>query len=82
MAEPTMPWTDGAIHGDLLAELKWEPRVQPNEIGVMVRNGVVTLTGLVVSFAKKWAAEEAARRVRGVRAVANDGEGASPGSRT
>jgi len=72
MAEPTTPRTDADIHSDLLAELKWEPRVQPNEIGVVVRNGVVTLTGLVDSFAKKWAAEEAARRVRGVKAVAND----------
>ena len=47
MAEPTTPRTDADIQSDLLAELKWEPRVQPNEIGVVVRNGVVTLTGLV-----------------------------------
>jgi osmotically-inducible protein OsmY len=46
--------------------------VQPNEIGVVVKDGVVTLTGWVNSYTKKWAAEEAAHRVRGVKAVAND----------
>lgn len=44
----------------------------PNESGVMVKDGIVTLTGWVDSFTKKWAAEEAAHRVRGVKAVAND----------
>jgi osmotically-inducible protein OsmY len=44
----------------------------PNEIGVAVKDGVVTLTGWVDSYTKKWAAEEAAHRVRGVKAVAND----------
>jgi osmotically-inducible protein OsmY len=72
MAEPTAARTDAEIQGDVLAELKCEPRVQPNEIGVAVKNRVVTLTGSVDSFAKKWAAEEAARRVRGVKALAND----------
>ncbi len=47
-------------------------RVQPNEIGVAVKNGIVTLTGWVDSYSKKWVAEEAAHRVRGVKAVAND----------
>ena len=72
MSEPTAARTDAEIQSDVLAELKWEPRVQPNEIGVVVKNGVVTLTGSVDSFAKKWGAEEAAHRVRGVKAVAND----------
>jgi osmotically-inducible protein OsmY len=58
--------TDVDIQQDVLAELKWEPRVKPNEVGVMVKDGVVTLTGTVVSYAKRWAAEEAALRVRGV----------------
>ena len=64
--------TDEEIQRDVLNELKFEPRVQPNEIGVAVKDGVVTLAGWVDSYAKKWAAEEAAHRVRGVRAVAND----------
>ena len=64
--------TDEEIQRDVLSELKFEPRVQPNEIGVVVKDGVVALTGWVDSYAKKWAAEEAAHRVRGVLAVAND----------
>lgn len=64
--------TDEQIQRDVLSELKWDARVQPNEIGVAVKDGIVTLTGWVDSFIKKWAAEEAAHRVRGVRAVAND----------
>lgn len=64
--------TDEQIQRNVLAELKFEPRVQPNEIGVAVQEGVVTLTGWVDSYIKKWAAEEAAHRVRGVKAVAND----------
>jgi osmotically-inducible protein OsmY len=64
--------TDEQIQRDVLAELKWDARLQPNEIGVIVKDGVVTLTAWVDSYGKKWAAEEAAHRVRGVKAVAND----------
>jgi osmotically-inducible protein OsmY len=64
--------TDEQIQREVLEELKWDPRVTPNEIGVIVRDGVVTLTGWVDSYAKRWAAEEATHRVRGVKAVAND----------
>jgi osmotically-inducible protein OsmY len=72
--------TDEEIQRDVLAELKWDARVLPNEIGVSVKNGVVLLTGHVDSFYKKWAAEEAARRVRGCVAVANDLEVKLPSS--
>src|SRR5438445_4059168 len=72
--------TDEQIQKDVLAELKWDARVQPNEIGVAVKDGVVTLTGWVESYTKKWAAEEAAHRVRGVKAVANDIEVRLPSS--
>jgi osmotically-inducible protein OsmY len=72
--------TDEQIHRDVLAELKYEPRVLPNEIGVSVKDGIVMLTGWVDSYGKKWAAEEAAHRVRGVKAVANDVEVRLPGS--
>ena len=64
--------TDEQIQQDVLEELKWDTRVQPNEIGVAVKDGIVTLTGWVDSYLKKIAAEEAAHRVRGVKAVAND----------
>ena len=63
---------DEQIQRDVLAELKWDARVMPNEIGVAVKDGIVTLTGWVDSYSKKWAAEEAAHRVRNVKAVAND----------
>ena len=64
--------TDEQIQQEVLAELKYDPRVRPNEVGVVVKDGVVTLTGWVDSYLKKWAAEEAAHRVHGVKAVAND----------
>jgi osmotically-inducible protein OsmY len=72
MAVATEARTDTQIQSDVLAELRFEPRVQPNEIGVAVKDGVVTLTGHVDSYLKKWSAEKAAHRVRGVKAVAND----------
>ena len=72
MAVTTETRTDTQIQTDVLAELKWEPRIQPNEIGVAVTDGIVTLTGTVESYTKKYAAEEAAHRVHGVKAVAND----------
>jgi osmotically-inducible protein OsmY len=72
MATATLIHTDEEIQKDVLAELKWDAQVQPNEIGVSVKDGVVTLTGWVNSYLKRWAAEDAAHRVGGVKAVAND----------
>ena len=69
---PVASRTDEDIQRDVLAELKFEPRLKPNEISVIVRDGVVTLTGWVDSYLKRWTAEQAAHRVRGVKAVAND----------
>jgi osmotically-inducible protein OsmY len=63
---------DEQILDAVLAELKWDPEVEPTDVGVEVDDGVVTLTGTVESYWKKWAAERAALRVEGVRAVAND----------
>jgi osmotically-inducible protein OsmY len=62
------------------AELKWDARVLSNEIGVAVKDGVITLTGWVDSYTKRWAAENAAYRVRGVKAVVNDIEVRLPSS--
>ena len=67
-----MVQTDEQIQQEVLRELAYDASVQPNEIGVAVKDGIVTLTGQVDSFLKRWAAEEAAHRVRGVKAVAND----------
>lgn len=72
MAVATFTRTDEEIRKDVLAELKWDARIQPNEVGVAVKDGVVTLTGWVDSYLKKWTAEDVAHRVNGVKAVAND----------
>lgn len=77
-----MTRSDVEIQQDVLAELKWDPEVEPTEVGVEVDDGVVTLTGTVDSYWKKWAAERAAMRVDGVRAVANDIIVKSPSVRT
>ena len=80
MAVATETRTDTQIQSDVLVELKWDARVMPNEIGVLVKDGVVTLTGWVDSYTKKWAAEDATHRVRGVKAVANNIEVRLPSS--
>lgn len=64
--------TDDQIQKDIVDELKWEPSLQDEDIGVAVRDGVVTLAGFVSSYANKWKAERVASRVKGVKAVAND----------
>ena len=55
-----------------MEELRWEPVLGATEIGVAVRNGVVTLSGTVDAYLKKASAESAAKRVAGVKAVAED----------
>ncbi len=62
--------TDAQLQQDVIAELKWEPSVDATQIGVEVKNGVVTLAGHVASFAEKWNAERAAQRVAGVGGLA------------
>jgi osmotically-inducible protein OsmY len=62
--------TDAQLQKDVMEELKWEPCVTASEIGVSAVNGVVTLNGTVPTYAEKWAAERAAQRVAGVKAIA------------
>jgi osmotically-inducible protein OsmY len=64
--------TDAQLQHDVIDELRWDPRVGSAEIGVAAKNGVVTLSGQVDSYAKKYAAVRAAERVAGVRAIAED----------
>jgi osmotically-inducible protein OsmY len=61
--------TEAELQQDVMNELKWEPTVKATEIVVTVKDGVVTLSGYVDSYGKKWAAERAAARISGVRAV-------------
>lgn len=67
---------DRQLQEDILQELDWEPSIDASRIGVEVSDGVVTLTGKTASYAQKWAAEYAARRVPGVRGVAAEIEAA------
>jgi osmotically-inducible protein OsmY len=65
--------SDNEIRDSLLFELKWDPKItHPEDIAVAVKDGVVTLSGFVPSYWEKDAAEKAAKRVYGVRGVAND----------
>ena len=64
--------TDAELQQHVMDELKWEPTVHAAEIGVAVKDGVVTLSGSVDSYGKKWAADRAAKRVFGVKAVAEE----------
>ena len=64
--------TDPDIQKDVMAELQWEPALNASEIGVAVHQGVVTLSGHVKFYSEKRAAEKAAKRVKGVKAVALD----------
>lgn len=72
MTTATLVQRDQELQQDVLAELRPDLGVAASEIRVAVKGGVVTLTGIVDTFLKKWRAEEAAHRVNGVTAVAND----------
>jgi len=72
--------TDSDIKRDVETELKWEPDIEPSDIGVSVKDGVVTLSGFVRSYGQKYTAERAAKRVRGVLGVANSLEVRLPSS--
>jgi osmotically-inducible protein OsmY len=72
--------TDIELQRDVMAELKWEPSINPAQIGVAAKDGIVTLTGYVSSYAERYEAEKAAKRVRGVKAVVNEIEVKLPGS--
>ncbi|MFS2203199.1 BON domain-containing protein [Variovorax sp. Varisp36] len=62
--------TDTQLRNDIQAELNWAPDVKTSDIGVIVKDGVVTLTGHLASYAEKYAVERAVQRVHGVRALA------------
>ncbi len=64
--------TDDQLQRDVMEELEWDPRVDHADIGVSVVDGVVALNGYVQSYAEKVAAENAAKRVEGVKAIAEE----------
>ena len=63
---------DSDIKRNVEAELKWDPDIDPTDIAVAVKSGVVTLTGFVRSYSQKYEAEEDVKRVSGVVGIAND----------
>lgn len=72
MTTATLTAADVRERDAVLRQLDWDPEVDASAIGVAAKGGVVTLTGFVDTYAGKLAAERAAKRVHGVRAVAND----------
>lgn len=64
--------TDTQIQKDVMEEIKSQPILKSTEIGIAVKRGVVTLSGLVDTYYKKLAAEKAAKKVVGVKAIAVD----------
>jgi osmotically-inducible protein OsmY len=74
--------SDDDIRDSVLLELEWDPKIISSDIAVAVKDGVVTLSGFTHSYWEKDAAEKAAKRVYGVRGVANDVEVKLPSTRT
>jgi osmotically-inducible protein OsmY len=72
--------TDTQLQQDVMAELAWEPSVNAAQIGVEVKDGVVTLAGHVGSFIEKWEAERAVQRVSGIKGLAVEMDVTLPGS--
>jgi osmotically-inducible protein OsmY len=72
MTTASLTGTDVRLRDAVIRQLDWDPEVDDSAVGVAAKEGVVTLTGFIDSYAGKLAAERAVKRVRGVRAVAND----------
>jgi osmotically-inducible protein OsmY len=73
-------YDDRDLQRAVIDELGWEPGVKASDIGVSVKDRVVTLTGQVDSYPEKWAAEHATKRLTGVRAVADEIDVRLPGA--
>jgi osmotically-inducible protein OsmY len=78
--QTTIEKTDTELQNDVLSELKYEPSVKVSDIGVVVKNGTVTLNGYATSHREKREAVRAAKRVAGVKAIADDIEVQLPNS--
>lgn len=72
--------TDRQLQNDVIAELGWDPAIEASRIGVEVADGIVTLSGHVLSYAEKWNAEQAAQHVAGVKGIVLDLTVTLPGS--
>ena len=72
MTTATLTGTDVRVRDAVMRQLDWDAEVDASAVGVAAKNGTVTLTGFIDTYSSKLKAERAAKRVRGVRAVAND----------
>jgi osmotically-inducible protein OsmY len=72
MTTANLTEADVRVKDGVMRQLEWDPEVDASAVGVAARHGAVTLTGYIDSYSGKLAAERAAKRVRGVRSVAND----------
>jgi len=72
MTTAALTGADVRLRDSVIRELDWDSEVDDSAVGVAAKDGVVTLTGFIDSYAGKLAAERVVKRVRGVRAVAND----------
>jgi hypothetical protein len=70
--EETTVKIDKELQRQVIDELSWDPAVDATAIGVSVDSGVIVLSGTVRSLSEKWAAERAAERVRGVKAISDE----------
>ena len=64
--------TDNELRADVVAELSWDPSIREEDIATAVKGGVVTLAGIVETYAQRYAAQRAVERVNGVQAIVND----------
>ena len=64
--------TDSELRTDVIAELNWDASIRDEDIATAVKEGVVTLAGIVDTYAQRYAAERAIERVNGVKAIVND----------
>jgi osmotically-inducible protein OsmY len=72
MTTAALTGADVRLRDSVIHELDWDSEVDDSAVGVAAKEDVVTLTGFIGSYAGKLAAERVVKRVRGVRAVAND----------
>jgi osmotically-inducible protein OsmY len=68
----TLEKTDIELKNDVLFELTYEPSVNFTDIGILVKDGMVTLNGYATSYIEKWSAVNAVKRVTGVKAIADE----------
>src|SRR6185503_17692769 len=72
MKAQTVHMTDKMLRDAVIAQLDFEPEVDPAGIGVAAEDGVVTLSGFVDDYAQKVAAEKVVKRIIGVKGLANE----------